>query len=153
MKTLTLSVADDLYQQANQKATELDTSLPEVVQDLLVQWTTTKAAETTLSSYDAEQRRKELDKLFAITDAKPKLPGSVGPFNREELYQRGISAEPDSSTDQSVANNIVGSDAEQQRREELQRFLDELNAKPRQPGPSVGPLNREELYQRGIPGY
>ena len=90
MKTLTLSVADDLYQQANQKATELDTSLPKVVQDLLAQWTATKAAETTFSTDDAEQWRNELDNLFAMADAKPKLPGSVGPLNREELYQRGL---------------------------------------------------------------
>jgi hypothetical protein len=28
-------------------------------------------------------------------------------------------------------------------------FLDELDARPVKPGPSVGPLNREELYDRG----
>ncbi len=35
-------------------------------------------------------------------------------------------------------------------REELAQFFAELNAKPRESGPSVGPLNREEIYQRGI---
>lgn len=92
MKTLQLSVADDLYQRANQKATELDTSLRDVVQDLLAQWTATGAPETKVA-------------------------------------------------------------ADAQRRAEFMRFLDELDARPRKPGPSVGPLNREELYERGIPGH
>jgi len=35
MKTITVPVADDLYQKAIQKAAAEDTSLPEVVQDLL----------------------------------------------------------------------------------------------------------------------
>jgi hypothetical protein len=34
-------------------------------------------------------------------------------------------------------------------REEFARLLDELDAKPLKDGPSVGSLNREELYQRG----
>ena len=40
-----------------------------------------------------------------------------------------------------------------ERREEIAQFFANLNAQPRQDGPSVGPLNREELYQRGIRGY
>src|SRR5262245_34227718 len=39
------------------------------------------------------------------------------------------------------------------KREPLAQFFAELNAKPRKDGPSVGPLNREELYQRGVRGY
>jgi len=39
MKTLTVPVADELYQRASQKAAAADTSLPEVVQDLLADWT------------------------------------------------------------------------------------------------------------------
>lgn len=131
MKTLTLSVADDLYQQANQKATELDTSLRDVMQDLLVQWTTTKAAETTLSSYDAEQRRKELDKLFAMADAKPKLPGSVGSLNREELYQR----EQGSDKDDRAA--LVA---------RLELLFAEADARDHDKLGSAGPFSREELY-------
>jgi len=34
-------------------------------------------------------------------------------------------------------------------REEFARFLDELDARPLKDGPSIGPLNREEFYQRG----
>lgn len=89
MKTLTISVADDVYQRASQKAEAAETSLPEVVQGLLSEWT-----------------------------------------------QGGLRETSDG-----------------QRRAELLRFLDELAARPLKPGPSVGPLNREELYQRGVSGY
>src|SRR6266851_4828178 len=90
MKTITVPVADDLYQRASQKAAAVDTSLPEVVQDLLSEWT-------------------------------------------QEYHHAGPSAN--------------------QRRADLLKFLDELAARPLKPGPSVGPLNREELYRRGVPGY
>jgi hypothetical protein len=92
MKTLTISITDDVYQRASQKAAAAETSLPEVVQDLLAEWT---------------------------QEAHP--PVSVS--------------------------------AESQRRADFLKFLDELTARPLKPGPSVGPLNREELYQRGLSGY
>ena len=92
MKTLTISVADDIYHRASEKAAAADTSLPEVVQDLLADWT-------------------HQDRRF------------------------------------------VAAATENQRRADLLRFLDELASRPLKPGPSVGPLNREELYQRGVPGY
>ncbi|HEV2949816.1 MAG TPA: hypothetical protein VGX70_20735 [Gemmataceae bacterium] len=91
MKTLTVPVADDLYQRASEKAAAAETSLPKVVQDLLAEWT------------------------------------------QEDLH-------------------ALASASESQRRGDLLKFLDELAARPLKPGPSVGPLNREELYQRGVPG-
>lgn len=87
MKTLTITVADDVYQQASEKAAAAATSLPDVVQELLSDWTRT----------DRHADRR---------------------WNAE-----------------------------------FQQFLDELEARPLRPGPSVGPLNREELYQRGVPGH
>jgi hypothetical protein len=92
MLTLTIPVADDLYQRASRKEAAADSSLPEVVQDLLAEWT-----------------QEDLD--------------------------------------------AVPSGTESQRRGDLLKFLDELTARPLKPGPSVGPLNREELYQRGVPGH
>jgi len=92
MKTIKVPVADDLYQRASQKAAAADTSLPEVVQDLLAEWT-------------------EEDQGFVRAAA-----GS----------QRGAG---------------------------LLKFLDDLAARPLKPGPSVGPLNREELHRRGVPGH
>jgi len=92
MKKLTISVADDVYQRACQKAAAAESSVPKVVQDLLSAWT---------------QGNLRSDRV-------------------------------------TTAN---------QRRVDFLKFLDELAARPLKPGPSVGPLNREELYQRGVPGY
>jgi hypothetical protein len=92
MKTLTISVADDVYQRASRKAAAAAASLPEVVQNLLAEWTQ--------------------------NDRPP-----------------------------------AGGTAENQHLAEFLRFLDELAARPLKSGPSVGPLNREELYQRGVSGY
>ena len=92
MKSLTISVADDVYQRASQKAAAAETTLPKVVQDLLCEWT---------------------------EDAIP--PGNLT--------------------------------AQTQRHVDFLNFLEELERRPLKPGPSVGPLNREDLYQRGVPGY
>ena len=92
MKTFTISVADDVYRRASEKAAAAETSLPEVVQDLLSDWT-----------------QDELHSVPVITQS--------------------------------------------QRRANFLKFLDELAARPLKSGPSVGPLNREELYQRGVSGY
>lgn len=91
MKTVTISVADDLYQRASEKAAAAETSLPQVVQILLSEW------------------------------AQGLGPVQLG----SEAYSRT----------------------------EFEKFLDDLTARPLKPGPSVGPLRREELYQRGLPGY
>lgn len=90
MKTLTISVADDVYQRASQKAAAEETSLPEVVQDLLFEWTreSLRPGNGTADGHRGDQFLKFLDELAA----RPLKPGpSVGPLNREELYHRGIS--------------------------------------------------------------
>jgi hypothetical protein len=85
MKTLTISVADDVYQRASQKAADAKTSLPEVVQDLLAAWTHEEQAAA------ASQRRADWMKFLDELGDRPLRPGpSVGPLNREELYQRGV---------------------------------------------------------------
>ena len=92
MKTLTISVTDDVYQRASEKAAAADTSLPEVVKDLLCEW------------------------------------------SQDNGHCAGVATE-------------------RQRGAEFLKFLDELAARPLKPGPSVGPLNREELHRRGVSGY
>lgn len=91
MKTLTISVADDVFQPASQKATDTKTSLPKVVQELLSAW--------------------------------------------------------------SQENHRSAAAAKAHQRADLLKFLDELAARPLQSGLSVGPLNRVELCERGIPGH
>jgi hypothetical protein len=90
MKALTISVADELYQRASQKAAAAETSLPEVVQDFLSEWAREDgcSARTATKSQYAVDFLKFLDELAA----RPLKPGpSVGPLNREELYERGVS--------------------------------------------------------------
>ena len=130
MKTLTLTVADDLYQQASQKATELDTSLRDVVQDLLVQWTTSSTTEPQVAA-DA-QRSAEFQRFLDELNAKPRQPGpSVGPLNREELYQREQGAEQ---------NDRVALQAR------LQFLFEEADARDRDKQGSGGPFSRKQLY-------
>ena len=89
MKTLTVPVADELYRRASQKAAAADTSLPEVVQDLLAEWT--QEDPQTVPAATESQRRADLLKFLDELAARPLKPGpSVGPLNREELYQRGV---------------------------------------------------------------
>ena len=86
MKTLTVPVADELYQRASQKAAAADTWLPEVVQDLLADWTQElRSVRTNTESQARADFLKFLDEL----DARPLKAGpSVRPLHREELYQR-----------------------------------------------------------------
>lgn len=89
MKALTISVADDLYQRASQKAAAAETSLPQVVQRLLSEWARENgiSAGAVIGGQHDDGFLKFLDELAA----RPLKPGpSVGPLNREELYQRGV---------------------------------------------------------------
>jgi hypothetical protein len=89
MKALTISVADELYQRASQTAAAAETSLPQVVRHLLCEW-----AQNDGGSGAAMQRQGGADfvKFLDGLAARPLKPGSsVGPLNREELYQRGVS--------------------------------------------------------------
>lgn len=90
MKALTISVADDLYQRASQKAAAKETSLPKIVENLLCEW----AGESFGSTGNTAASGCRADFLEFLDDlaARPLKPGpSVGPLNREELYQRGVS--------------------------------------------------------------
>lgn len=84
MKNITVSVDDDLYREARVEAARRHKSLSELVCEFLA----------SLRKNEPKQAAAidpELEKLWALADSKPARPGSVGPLNREELYQRGIS--------------------------------------------------------------
>ena len=86
MKSLTVFVADDLYQRASQKAAATESSLPQVVQDLLSEWTR--------ENHYPAGHENDSDFLSFLDElaARPLRSGpSVGPLNREELYDRGVS--------------------------------------------------------------
>ena len=90
MKTLTISVADDVYQRATEKAAASDALLPHVVEDLLTAWT--QEGRGCVPAAVESQGRPDWLKFLDDLAARPLKPGSsVGPLNREELYQRGVS--------------------------------------------------------------
>lgn len=84
MKNITVSVDDELYHEARIEAARRRKSLSALVREYLAGLRKTPA-KAKKKKFDPE-----LEKLWAWVDAKPQLPGSVGPLNREELYQRGV---------------------------------------------------------------
>ena len=83
MKNITVSVDDELYHEARVEAARQRKSLSALVREFL--------AGLRLSAAE-KGGDPELEKLFAMSDRKhQKRKGSVGPLNREEFYQRGVS--------------------------------------------------------------
>jgi len=81
MKTITVSVADEIYRRARRKAAEQNTSVSQLVAEYL----------RTLSR-DEElraERNKRLDEVFAAQDRGRKRK-PVGRLKREEIYSRGL---------------------------------------------------------------
>lgn len=119
MKTITVSVEDEVYRAAAEAAAQRQRSLIALVQEFIERMGRLGEASGQAESEEARKAREEFARFLA------------------EL------------STQSDANEAL-TEKEQKRREEFVRFLAELNARPLKDGPSVGPLNREELYQRGI---
>ena len=142
MKNITVDVDDDVYRAACEEAARRQLSLSALVQELLenLQPGGQNQDDETASA----RRRARLEELYAqagIRDASK--TGSAGPVSREELYGDGRDKKSPTATE-------AESEEERQEPEEFAQFLAELNALPREEGPSVGPLNREELYERGV---
>lgn len=86
MKNITVSVDDELYHAARVEAARQRKSVSALVRSYF-QWISGGAWKKEIKTSDPE-----LAKLFAMSDRKHRLRrSSVGPLNREELYQRGIS--------------------------------------------------------------
>ncbi|HMJ64326.1 MAG TPA: CopG family transcriptional regulator [Candidatus Binatia bacterium] len=83
MKNITVSVDDEVYHAARVEAAKRRTSLSALVSGFL-------AGLQDQSKKASKRADPELEKLWALADSKPIRPGSVGPLNREELYQRGV---------------------------------------------------------------
>lgn len=84
MKTITVTVEDEVYDQAVQAAQQRRKSLGELFRDLIgsLRGASRLSAETTLSP---------LQSAWALADSKPLREGTVGPLNRDDLYERGVS--------------------------------------------------------------
>lgn len=82
MKNITVSVDEDIYFAARRKAAERKTSVSQLVAKYL----------RSLSREDElrAERARRLDELFEMTDQRSQ-PGTVGPFNRDEIYDERLS--------------------------------------------------------------
>ncbi len=144
----TLQIDDAIYREAKAAAERKGVTLMEFIEEalrLMLGRATLKTGEMT--EEESGLQREEFARFLDELDARPLKDGpSIGPLNREEFYQRETQAEPESS----VAPETAEDENFRKRRERLARFFDALNACPREEGPSVGPLNREELYERGV---
>lgn len=85
MKTVTLTLDDEVYETAMKACQQSRRSLPELIRDLVSSWRGTLRGK--------EQGETSLAELWAFVDAKPLLEGSVAPLNRDSLYERGLSGQ------------------------------------------------------------
>jgi len=84
MKTITLTVDDDVYDQAVRAAQQRRKSLGDLFRELVV-------ALRSSSRFPAEVDSSALQSAWNLADSKPLREGTVGPLNRESLYERGVS--------------------------------------------------------------
>jgi hypothetical protein len=84
MKTITLTVEDDVYEQAVQAAAQRRKSLGDLFRELVValRGSNRSPVEGSLSA---------LQSAWNLADSKPLREGSAGPLNRDDLYERGVS--------------------------------------------------------------
>lgn len=84
MKTITLTVEDEVYEQAVQAAAQRRKSLGDLFRELVV---TLRGS----SRSSEEASSAVLQSAWGLADSKPLREGSAGPLNRDGLYERGVS--------------------------------------------------------------
>ena len=80
MKTITLTVEDEVYEQAVQAAAQRRKSLGDLFRELVV----TLRGSSRSSTGDS---LSVLQSAWSLADSKPLREGTVGPLNRDELYK------------------------------------------------------------------
>lgn len=84
MKIVTISLEDELYETASLQAARSRKTLGEFLRDLFL-------SGLRRGDKTAQDGAAALKTLWELADARPVTPGSVGPLNREELYERELS--------------------------------------------------------------
>ncbi|MBE2286982.1 MAG: hypothetical protein IAE77_26235 [Prosthecobacter sp.] len=84
MKTVSITLEDDLYEAAEAQAVRNRKSLGDFLRDVFVSGLRHGSAKT-------PSETTTLNALWQLADAHPLTPGSVGPLNREDCYERGLS--------------------------------------------------------------
>jgi predicted CopG family antitoxin len=124
MKSITISIDDEVYRAASEEAARRRKSLSELAQEFIERIGRMGATSGQFESDEAGKARREMKRFFAELNSQPRQEGaSVGPLNREELYQRG--AEPES---ESPAPETAEDENFRKRREDLSRFFAGLKA-------------------------
>jgi predicted CopG family antitoxin len=91
MKSITITIDDEVYCAASEEAARLRKSLSELVQEFIERISRKDAASGQLGSEEAGKANEEFARFLDELDARPLKDGpSVGPLNREEIYQRGV---------------------------------------------------------------
>lgn len=84
MKTVTITLEDELYETASVEAAKSRKTLGEFLRDLFL-------SGLRRGDKTAQDGAATLKTLWDLADARPVTTGSVGPLNREDLYERGLS--------------------------------------------------------------
>ena len=84
MKTVIISLEDELYETAQAEAARSRKSLADFLRDVFM---------SGLRSGDkaVKDGSATLKALWELADARPVTTGSAGPLNRDGLYERGLS--------------------------------------------------------------
>jgi hypothetical protein len=85
MKTITISLEDELYETARVEAALKRKPLGTFLRDLFC------ASLRQGGKASPDVSSTTLKALWELADAHPVTPGSSGPMNRDDLYERGLS--------------------------------------------------------------
>ncbi|MGH9832329.1 MAG: hypothetical protein ACREBD_13955 [Blastocatellia bacterium] len=137
MKSITITIDDEVYRAASEEAARLRKSLSELAQEFIERISRKGAASGQLGSEEAGKAREELNQFFAELNAQPRREGpSIGPLNREELYQRGAQSAEQVEAEAKRAAFL----------EQLHRLVEEARDRDRDKKGRLVPLTREEIY-------
>ena len=85
MKTVTITLEDNLYHAASAEAARRRKPLGEFLQDLFL------SALRTGDKAALDDSSATLQSLWELADAHPVTFGTASPLNRDDLYERGLS--------------------------------------------------------------
>ncbi len=89
MKTLTVTIPDDLYQNAEQHAKKQGATLTQQIVEWIKQFARTEKSATPEISAGAECPNPDVARLLGCLD-RAKNVAPIGRLRREELYDRAI---------------------------------------------------------------
>jgi predicted CopG family antitoxin len=137
MKSITITIDDEVYRAASEEAARLRKSLSELAQEFIERMSRKGADSGQLESEEAGKAREEFNQFLAELNAQPRQEGpSVGPLNREESHQRGAQSAEQAEAEANRAAFL----------EQLHRLVEEARERDRDKKGRFVPLTREEIY-------